>query len=574
MPLEFLNVARLKGAFKKIMTTKYAFIPSVVESMLSWVFRMATTIFQLIFPASVVGKTDARRISYLRSKLESSATYEEFRSICLKLDELEGKTEWKENPASPLYDYKLVEQHFKNMMDCSHSKTDIHRLVFRLRADLLRNLGNLGNKELYGYTRIGTKKLIEEYTVSVTKQLEYICDTDFEDVSFSFQDKFDFFYETRRAYGRTALMLSGGAGFGMYHFGVLKALSQQGLLPRIISGSSVGAIVASIVAVKTDEELPEIFHPESLNLEVFDSPQNSSQLMRKIKRLLTQGVLMDIEKFQTALRANFGDLTFQDAYDRTGRILNITVVPAGNAEVPRLLNYLTAPHVLIWSAACASCALPGLFAPVSLMAKTVDGQIVPYHPPDVKWSDGSLALDLPLQRLAELFNVNQVIVSQVNPHVIPFLSSTLDNLKPNFWNKLGALIYTEVLHRFRQLSIIGLLPSFVEPILPILTQPYMGDITIIPKPAFSDYIKVVSNPSISFVSSCTTLAERNTWPKVSLIQNMMLVEQCLEKCVRKLRRAISEEGTMNRTRSERNMVQFGGSHKSGAIGHLQSLQVS
>ena len=35
-------------------------------------------------------------------------------------------------------------------------------------------------------------------------------------------------------------------------------------------------------------------------------------------------------------------------------------------EVPRLLNYLTAPNVVIWSAACASCALGGLFAPVEV----------------------------------------------------------------------------------------------------------------------------------------------------------------------------------------------------------------
>ena len=36
--------------------------------------------------------------------------------------------------------------------------------------------------------------------------------------------------------------------------------------------------------------------------------------------------------------------------------------------------------------------------------------------------DGSVANDLPMQRLTELFNVNTFIVSQVNPHVVPFVS--------------------------------------------------------------------------------------------------------------------------------------------------------
>ena len=35
-------------------------------------------------------------------------------------------------------------------------------------------------------------------------------------------EKFDFFYETRQSYGRTALLLSGGASLGMFHLGVCK----------------------------------------------------------------------------------------------------------------------------------------------------------------------------------------------------------------------------------------------------------------------------------------------------------------------------------------------------------------
>jgi predicted acylesterase/phospholipase RssA len=57
---------------------------------------------------------------------------------------------------------------------------------------------------------------------------------------------------------------------------------------------------------------------------------------------------------------NVGLYTFQEAFDKTGRIINITVAPNNNYDPPRLLNYLTAPHVCVWSAAAASCALPGM----------------------------------------------------------------------------------------------------------------------------------------------------------------------------------------------------------------------
>jgi len=212
-----------------------------------------------------------------------------------------------------------------------------------------------------------------------------------------------FFWETRQAFGRSALLLSGGATLGLYHLGVIKALFENQLLPRIISGSSVGSIFASIVAVHTDEELPDLFSLKEISFSAFD-PVGSSG--RKINRLLKQGVLMDVKKLQKYIRSQIGDLTFKEAFARTKRILNITVAPANHFESPRLLNYLTAPDVLIWSAASASCALTGLYDPVELMVKDITGKPVAYHPSPLKWSDGSVTTDLPIARISELFNVN------------------------------------------------------------------------------------------------------------------------------------------------------------------------
>ena len=59
-----------------------------------------------------------------------------------------------------------------------------------------------------------------------------------------------------------------------------------------------------------------------------------------------------------------------------GRVLNVSVTAADTNEPPRLLNYLTAPHVVIWSAVACSSAFPGLFQPQELLARNAAGHLV------------------------------------------------------------------------------------------------------------------------------------------------------------------------------------------------------
>jgi predicted acylesterase/phospholipase RssA len=73
------------------------------------------------------------------------------------------------------------------------------------------------------------------------------------------QHKLALFEQAERIYGRPALMLSGGAAFGIYHLGVTKALWEANLLPTILAGSSMGAIVAAAVCNRSDAELDTLF---------------------------------------------------------------------------------------------------------------------------------------------------------------------------------------------------------------------------------------------------------------------------------------------------------------------------
>ena len=101
----------------------------------------------------------------------------------------------------------------------------------------------------------------------------------------------------------------------------------------------------------TEEEVPELI--DSFcdgDLAVFGEEGNEDSLFSKTKRFLTQGALYDISHLKRVMRGLLGEMTFQEAYNRTRKILNICVSSASLYELPRLLNYITAPNVLIWSA--------------------------------------------------------------------------------------------------------------------------------------------------------------------------------------------------------------------------------
>jgi len=96
--------------------------------------------------------------------------------------------------------------------------------------------------------------------------LDYICGL--PDNKLSQNKKLEFFAETRHAFGRTAIIFSGktsnfllsnllgGGNIGLYHHGVIKALYEENLLPRIVAGSSVGSIFATFFCVRKTKDIP------------------------------------------------------------------------------------------------------------------------------------------------------------------------------------------------------------------------------------------------------------------------------------------------------------------------------
>ena len=245
---------------------------------------------------------------------------------------------------------------------------DILGLVNLLRSGLLRNLGNITTPKLFNRAYAGTKLLIEEYVTQVALAIEYMTalptNQSFE-TGWTSQVKLDLLHDTRQAFGRSTLVLQGGAMFGLCHLGVVKALHLRGLLPRIITGTATGALIAALVGIHTEDELLDFLNGDGIDLTAF--ARHSHEItggeekeglvtkqrtgivqtsLRRLTRFIREGYFLDVNVLEECVRANVGDLTFEEAYARTKRVLNITVATSGRGGVPNLLNYLTAPNVV------------------------------------------------------------------------------------------------------------------------------------------------------------------------------------------------------------------------------------
>lgn len=489
-------------------------------------------------------------------------TYSEWKTAATELDALEGNDPWKEEDDSPEYDAALVAARLKELDDARLS-CHVRSIHYLLRTALTRNLGGMGGVQLYKHSHVGTKKLIERYIDSAEKTLAAFLDVSAkqgDECPLTPHQLLDQIKYTRASFGRSALLLSGGGTFGMNHIGVVKCLWDQRLLPRIISGASAGSIVSAVLCSRTDAEIPSVMHDFCYgDLDVFEKLGEPESYLKKIVRMFSEGGLFDISHLQRVMKGILGDMTFQEAYRRTRRILNIPVSSSSHFELPRLLNFITAPNVIIWSAVCTSCSVPLVYAQSSLRAKNLKTrEEEPWDPnPNATWIDGSVDNDLPMTRLAEMFNVNHFIVSQVNPHVVPFLTKDeeltateppqfpIRPTEPGWLHNSLSIARGEAVHRMQMIAEAGFVQSTVTKLSSILSQRYSGDINIFPRISLADLPSVLSNPTPEYMLGCMLAGQRATWPKLSRIQNHVSLELALDAAVMELEdramRAATEE---------------------------------
>ncbi len=490
----------------------------------------------------------SRKLKNLQSEMDKSTDYAQWCEVAQEHDELSGKKRWRDVDQTTQYDYVQIRLRLDTLRSL-RARHDYHGLLFALNEGIHGNMGGMGRSSLYQNANYGTKRLIEQYIDEIDDSLRFLAELDSKEIDI--QEKLDFFYRANICYGRTALMLSGGGVLGFYHLGVVKALSAEKLLPRVISGSSAGSLIAGVLGTHTDEELEHFFEPANVH---FEAEKEANLISRMF---FGANSLVDVHDLENIIAGLIPDMTFQEAYEKTGRQINVSVAPAEAHQTSRLLNAITSPNVFIRSAVIASCSVPGVFPAVMLMAKNSHGEAQPYLP-SRKWVDGSIADDLPAKRLSRLFSTNHYIVSMVNPIVIPFLrkkgeSSMLGSLL----GAMGIGVGREVLNFYKGIvqkrgDQWPRLNMFVNGIHSFLDQEYSGDINIVPHFRWYNPGKLLSHLSEKDLMDLVDGGEHSTYPAIETIRTCTKISRTMEEVLHRYEYGdLRPEAAVYRPRSSR-----------------------
>jgi len=461
--------------------------------------------------------------------MQEATTYDEWYAAAACLDRLEKNDRWLEEDECVWYRAGLIREQAERIRT-ARLAGDVDGLAEHLEQGLYRHHHDVVNPALYSRTHTGeNKRLARDFLEEAATSLRYLADVD--TAAYPDRVKLELFRQASRTFGRSAVMLSGGATMGIYHLGVVKALFERDLLPTVISGTSMGAIVAAGVCTRTREELTEFFaHPEHI--------YRYAMKLKGPRRIVAERSLLDQDQLLAHINANIGgNYTFAEAYERTGWVLNISVSPSRGRQKPKILNHVASPNLLIANSALASCAMPLFFEPGQLRARDLAGNERDYLATE-RWFDGTLGEDLPKARVGRLLNVNHYIVSQANPLVYLFQTNRAKPSLPYIGFDIGAsLLHSQVR------SVLGSARKYarnrsVRPLLSRLhaftDQPYAGDINIHPNIDPTLLRKLMSNPSERDIGRFIHEGERITWPKMAMIRDHTLISRTFEACIERI----------------------------------------
>jgi NTE family protein len=462
-------------------------------------------------------------------RMAQARTYDEWRAAAEAEDERTGAARWTAKDVSRRYDYKVIRRRLEELREVRASG-DPHRLLFYLNEGIHGNTGGMGSSSLYRRARFGTKELVTAYSRELAGAIEQLGAQSEDDLPFA--EKRRFFRRASHCFGRTALMFSGGGILGFFHVGVARALLEQGLMPNVLSGSSAGALVAAILGTQDEESLRGMLQARVLH-EAFEGLFEASVEPTRRRRRL------GVAELRSFIESRIPDLTFAEAFEKTGRRINISVSPRELHQQARLLNAITSPTVFIREAVLASCAIPGIFPPVTLAARGRGGDRQPYVA-SRQWVDGSVTNDLPARQLSRLYGVNHFITSQVNPIVLWTLRDT--DAEDSLFAKLWEISTQAARQSMRATYPLSMklteraypLNLFVRMAYGVATQDYTADINILPRRRAWNPAKLLSALSAHETEFLIAEGEASAWPRIERIRNCTRVSRALDAVLARL----------------------------------------
>lgn len=481
----------------------------------------------------------------LREKLRKSKTYNEWVKNAKALDRYLGFDKWKREDKFYYYDWKTLRMIVRELPRLRNDGKD-EELLIALQNCLKSNFAGTENPVMYSQSYFGSKDIIEKYIDEVVKSLDYFSSSE----SVSLAEKRLFYRIVTKNFGKTALCLSGGACFAYNHFGIIKALIDNDCLPKVISGTSGGGLVAALAATRTNEELKQLINPQLAD-KITACEESISVWFPRWRK--TGARFSSVDWARKCSWFTLGGLTFQEAFQRTGKYLNVSTVPADPHSPVILCNNITSPNCVIWSSLLASSAVPGILNPVVLMMKNRDNSISPFSFGS-KWRDGSLRTDIPVDSLNMYYNTKFSIVSQVNPHISLFFFAPkgsvgrpvsrrhgVSGLRGGFLGTaLENLIKLEIRKWLKLMKELDLLPHIMnQDWSNVWLQRFSGTITLWPKVKLRDLYYILSDPTRDRLSDMIQSGENSAFPKILFIKNRLKIERAIENGRKKLRQQLA-----------------------------------
>lgn len=466
--------------------------------------------------------------------MENARDYASWREAALRRDEALGLDAWRAHEPSRRYDWRSVRDRVDTLRR-QRVAEDAPGLMNSLNEGIHGNISGIGRAALYEKATFGTKDLIVEYVELVAECLHYLANQ--PSSVLSSEVKLEFFERASICFGHSALMLSGSGTLFFFHLGVVRALVEEGLLPRVISGASGGAMVSGVVGTRSPDEFLEALDPQNFGYFIRYRGEKKDESLRKL-------AFTRRDEIVKAVIPN--DLTFLEASQRSGLSINISVAPADVHQTSRLLNEITSPTVFVRDGVLASTALPGALPSVTLASRGANGQRQPFLP-RLAWVDGSLSDDLPAKRLGRLFGVNHFVVSQVNPHVVPFVTDAksdhdvLSVVRRTTQRNLRELINGTIGLMHRPVTKRGRLAYGFNAVLSVLNQDYLGNVNIMPPRRLSNPLRLLAYRSEEEARQFVDWGKRATWPKIEMIRIQTLIGRTLDELLRKHRQTWMDE---------------------------------
>ncbi len=201
------------------------------------------------------------RAKPLYNAMKHAKTYGDYKKAAKSMDKHLGNEEWRTIDSSDDYDAEVVAR-ITRRLEKALDKGDAYKVKeLLLHGGIKTNLGGVENTALYSSTYYGSKEVVERYVQTIIRGIEFIGNG--AEGLMNVDERRQFLKQAAKSYGRSALCLSGGASFGYYHLGVVKALLEADLLPSVFTGTSAGSLMAAMICVRTDEEIRrDILKPE------------------------------------------------------------------------------------------------------------------------------------------------------------------------------------------------------------------------------------------------------------------------------------------------------------------------